>query len=80
MLKSLNKLIGWRRSWFVVIVVYFMLICFWTILSMLNDETTFTVKAKLAGIFFLIWVVPSVLLYIIGRTAERIIRGFKTRN
>ncbi len=80
MLKSLNKRTGWQRSWFVVIVVYFMLICFWTILSMLNDETTFLVKAKLAGIFFLIWIIPSVLLYIIGRTVERFIREYNTRN
>jgi hypothetical protein len=80
MLKSLNKLTGWQRSWFVVIAIYSMLICFWTIRYMLNDETTFMVKAKQEGILFLLWIIPSVLLYIIGRTVDRYIRELKTRN
>ncbi len=80
MLKSPNKRTGWQRSWFIVIAVYSVLICFWTTRCLLNNETTLMVKAKQAGILFLIWIIPSVLLYIIGRTVDRYIRELKTRN
>ncbi len=80
MLKPLNKLAGWQKSWLVVIAIYSMLICFWAIRYLLNDETTFMVKAKQGGILFLLWTIPSVLLYLIGRVVDKFIREFKTRN
>jgi len=80
MLKPPNKHTGWQRSWFVVIAVYSVLICFWTTRCLLNNETAFMVKAKQVGILFLIWIIPSVLLYIIGLSVDRHIRKLKTRN
>ena len=73
----MKKLNGWQRLWILVAILYFIVLTIYGLYSYVDDDSGIIWQYVIG--LMLIWSIPSLTLYILGRAIGWVYKGFKNK-